>query len=137
MSLPPKEAIITFTDELVLNGQSTKETKRLLSHLSPTLGEAERGEGGCQSNHHRVYCNSGGLSSPEAQTHCLKWRKRQQRRKKEKKKTEPRDIAIKSVVQTRGLCKQRCEAVKRAKTASREFIWTEVKGQTAIHHGQS
>lgn len=46
LSMPLKEAIITFTDELVVNGQSTKETKRLLSHLSPTLGEAERRGGG-------------------------------------------------------------------------------------------
>lgn len=45
LSLPLKEAIIAFTDELVVNGRSTKETKRPLSHLSPTLREGERGGG--------------------------------------------------------------------------------------------
>lgn len=83
LSMPPKEAIITFTDELVVNGQSTKETKRPLSHLSPTLREGERGGGGCQSNHSRVYRNSGGLSSPEAKTHCLKWKRNERERERE------------------------------------------------------
>lgn len=67
LSLPLKEAIITFTDELVLNGQSTKETKRLLSHLSPTLrggSKKRRRRGSCQSNHSRVYRNSGGPLIP-------------------------------------------------------------------------
>lgn len=45
LSMPMKEAMIAFTDELVVNGQSTKETKRPLSHLSPTLREGERGGG--------------------------------------------------------------------------------------------
>lgn len=42
MSLPLQEAIIAFTDELVVNGPSRKEAKRPLSHLSPTLREERR-----------------------------------------------------------------------------------------------
>lgn len=49
LSLPLKEAIIAFMDELVVNGGSTKETKRPLSHLSLTIREGERGGGGSLS----------------------------------------------------------------------------------------
>lgn len=93
--MPPKEAIITFTDELVVNGQSTKETKRPLSHLSPTLREGERGGGGCQSNHSRVYGNSGGLSSPEAKTHCLKWKRNEKRKRKKELSQEILQLGLK------------------------------------------
>ena len=49
MSWPLTGGLITFTDELVVNGPSTKGPKRALSHLSLPLrerrGEAGRGEG--------------------------------------------------------------------------------------------
>lgn len=46
---------MAFTDEFVVNGKGTKETKRPLSHLSPTLREGERG-GGLLSKQTIVEC---------------------------------------------------------------------------------
>lgn len=86
MSLPLKDAIITFMDEFVVNGHTIKET---LSHLSLISREWERGGGGCQSNHSRVYHISGGLSSPEVQTHCIKRRNKSRR---QEARTKPKDI---------------------------------------------
>lgn len=54
--------------------------------------------GGFQSNHSRVYCNSGGLSSPEVQAHCTKWRNRSRRK-------EERTELWQEILQLGGKCR--------------------------------
>ena len=71
---------------------------------------------------------------PRPKTHCIKLRNRN--RQKEEI-SEPKDTAVQRWVQSQGLGWLRCEALKGAETASREFIWIEVKGQTAINHAVS
>lgn len=139
LSLPLKAATITFTDELVVNGQSTKETKRPLSHLSPTLRERgrERRKGAVKPTIAECIWTVV-VSYPLRPKHIAE--SGQTERKKERKKRQiwaKRYCNSGGSVESRPLCKHRCEALRRAKTASGEFIWIEVKGQAAINHGQS
>lgn len=61
---------ITFRNELLVNWPSTKETKRLLSHLSPTLREGERlEEGAVKATIAECGVNSGGLLFPGRGSH--------------------------------------------------------------------
>lgn len=60
----------------------------LVSFITHFKGVGKR-RWGCQSNHSRVYHISGGLSSPEVQTHCIKRRNKSRR---QEARTKPKDI---------------------------------------------
>lgn len=90
MSLPLQEAIIAFTDELVVNGQSRKEAKRPLSHLSPTL-RAERKRRRLAVRATIAECIVGMVSHPKWPKH---FSQSGEKHADEKERTEPKHIAV-------------------------------------------
>jgi len=94
LSLPPKEVIFTFTDELVVNGSSTKETKRPLVSFITHFKRGRRRRRRLAVKATIAECSlTVVLPSPEAQTRRLKWRETRPERKKEGKKERSQEIS--------------------------------------------